>query len=436
MSHLSPLHAVAAGLRALPEVAQPFAATQAAWRFYAHPEVTLPQLAGPLLEAARVGVAQACDRYALVVLDWSNLHYPLHTAKTDRVELSGPYDLGYELLTALVVSDRAGRPLAPVSLDLRAAAGVYTTRQAAVAQPVSSLDGLQPVMAQVAALGLGRPLVYVIDREADSVGHYRDWAAAGHTFLVRADDTRQVRQDGRETNLLTLAQGMARQGHLRPTREVRCHGEKAWQFVGETWVVLTRPARTHRVTGRGKQRKARHVNIPGPALPLRLIVSEVRDQTGRVLARWLLLSNVPAEVPAATLALWYYWRWEIESYHKLLKGAGLQVEAWLQHDAAAVSKRLTVAAMAAVVVWHLARDPRPEATPMRDALVRLSGRQIKRGKNRPTFTEPALLAGLGILLPMLCLLETYPLEDLRRLARATLPDFLLPPSLSPDPESG
>ena len=53
-----------------------------------------------------------------------------------------------------------------------------------------------------------------------------------------------------------------------------------------------------------------------------------------MLARWLLWSNVPARVPASTLALWYYWRWQVESYFKLLKSAGQQVEHWQQEDAA------------------------------------------------------------------------------------------------------
>ena len=37
---------------------------------------------------------------------------------------------------------------------------------------------------------LGRPAVHVIDREADSVTHYRRWADAGHAFVVRADQSR------------------------------------------------------------------------------------------------------------------------------------------------------------------------------------------------------------------------------------------------------
>ena len=45
--------------------------------------------------------------------------------------------------------------------------------------------------------------------------------------------------------------------------------------------------------------------------------------------------------------------------------------------------------MAGVVVWRLARDQRPQAAEMRDVLVRLSGRQMKRGKQARSFTEPA-----------------------------------------------
>jgi hypothetical protein len=37
-----------------------------------------------------------------------------------------------------------------------------------------------------------------------------------------------------------------------------------------------------------------------------------------VLERWYLLTNVPEEVDATTLALWYYWRWRIETFFKLL----------------------------------------------------------------------------------------------------------------------
>jgi hypothetical protein len=70
VSHLSPAQRVAAGLRVPADVNRPFAAARAAWRFYSNPAVTLPQLAAPLVECARAGVAAACDAYALVALDF------------------------------------------------------------------------------------------------------------------------------------------------------------------------------------------------------------------------------------------------------------------------------------------------------------------------------------------------------------------------------
>jgi hypothetical protein len=304
----------------------------------------------------------------------------------------------------------------------------------------SALDTLGPVMAHVTqslelgggggggGRGGGITPVFVVDREADSVGHYRAWHAAGHRFLVRADDRpRVVDERGVTRPLGEVADLLKRRGAFADAGAVEFQGRAARQFVAEAAVVLTRPARTHRVDPRTGQ--AAHKNVAGAALPLRLVVSEVRDaRTGKVLARWLLLSNVPAaEADAATVARWYYWRWRIEGYHKLLKGAGQQVEHWQQETAAALARRLSVAAMACVVVWRLARDDRPQAAEFRGVLVRLSGRQMRRGTGARGFTEPALLAGLGVLVPMLALLEEYDLGELRALARQVLPD------LSPTP---
>jgi hypothetical protein len=266
--------------------------------------------------------------------------------------------------------------------------------------------------------------VFIIDREADSVGHYRQWSASNLMFLVRADADRKVLYDLKEQTLGEVADGLKRQGLFVETADVLLEGKPARQFVAETTVVLHRPARTHRVDP--KTGKVKHKNIAGAPLPVRLVISEIRDKRGRVLARWLLLTNLPQTVNAAIVALWYYWRWRIESYHKLLKGAGQQIECWQQETAEPFVRRLAVAAMAGVVVWRLARDQSTEASEMRDILVRLSGRQMKRGKNARPFTEPALLAGLGVLVPMLELLVHYQVQELRDLLHATLPGVLCP----------
>jgi hypothetical protein len=429
VSHLSSAQRVAAGLRApaAGDAADPFAATQAAWRFYANPNVGLPELAAPLVACARAAIRAACDRFALVVLDWSPLHFGGHGSKPDRVPLAHARDLGYDLLTALAVSGRDGAPLAPLALELRAADGVHATRAEHVLEPPSRLDGLTPLIEHVESLDLGRPTVYVIDRAADSVGHLRAWHADGRRFVVRADDAPRVLYRGVRRPLGEVADALRRSpaGAFADAGDVEFKGRPARQFVAEAAVTLDRPARTHRVdpaTG-----EAKHRNVAGEPLRLRLVAGEVRDpaSSGEVLARWLLLTNVPpGGADAATVARWYYWRWRVASYHKLLKGAGQQVEQWQQESAAALARRLLVAAMACVVVWRLARDERPEAATMRDVLVRLSGRQMRRGKGARGFTEPALLAGLGVLLPMLDLLERHDAAELRAMADAALPGLL------------
>ena len=148
---------------------------------------------------------------------------------------------------------------------------------------------------------------------------------------------------------------------------------------------------------------------------MRLIVVQVRNQEGQVLAEWLLLSNAPMSwADAALLARCYYWRWRIESFFKLLKSHGQQLENWRQRTGPAIARRLLIACMACVVVWQLQADDSPDAHELKTLLVRLSGRQTKR--SRP-HTAPALLAGLWVLLSILELLEHYDLRQVKKLIR-------------------
>jgi hypothetical protein len=412
--HLAVTQPVAPGPRALPGKARKaFASTQAAWRFYANPRVGPVQLAQPLLDHARAAVAEGCDGYALVVHDWSQLHYNGHPSKADRVPLSQTTDLGYELQSALAVSDRDGEPLAPVYQGLRAADGVHSSQSGRVEPPLSQLDGLAPVMAFVEHLGWDKPRVHVADAEADSVGHFRHWQARGYTFLVRADGGNRVRHDGHGRTLEEVRRELRRRRAFRKARAVQYHGRDAEQWVAEAAVTLTRAAKL--------QRQGRHgprTVLRGPPLALRLVVAEVRDRRGKVLACWFLLTNAPEAVAAATVALWYYWRWRIESYFKLLKGAGHQLEHWQQETAAALARRLLVAGMACVLVWQLGRSTAPEAEQVRAFLVRLSGRQMRRGQ---TFTEPALLAGLWVYLAMADALEHYDLAAIHQAMEKIFP---------------
>jgi len=399
-----------AGLHALPGVATAFASTQAAWRFYANPRTTLPVLIQPLLDSARQSVAQNRPSWALVAHDQSVLSYSRHTGKADRADLDLTH--GYELTSALLVDAADGNPIAPLELRLRAAGQVYSTRDPAPSVDADWLDEMAATMQAARDAMPESRLVHIIDREGDSVGHYRHWAGAGHTFLVRARATPRVNWEGEDRPAGAVATQLARRGLFQASREVEFHGRRAWQHVAEAGVVLTRAAWEHRRRG-----QVRHRKVPGVPVPVRLVVSRVLDGEGQILAEWLLVTNLPAEVSAATVALWYYWRWRIESYFKLLKGAGQQLESWQQETGEAIAKRLVVASAACVVVGRLARAKGAQAEATRAVLVRLSGRQIGWGQES---TAPALLAGLWALLTAVAAVEEYGLERLQALRQEVL----------------
>ena len=157
--------------------------------------------------------------------------------------------------------------------------------------------------------------------------------------------------------------------------------------------------------------------IPGQPLTLRLIIAQVRDKRGRVLATWRLWTNLPPSVKAAQVALWYYWRWRIESFHKLLKRAGQHIEQWQQTNAQRVARRLLVAAQACVIIWALMQASDEELHPLRHFLVRLSGQMMKPGVD---YTAPSLLAGFWNLLAMIDALDDHSVEEIRHLASLAL----------------
>lgn len=405
--HLGHAHAGASGPRILPNQTSAKAAAQAAWRFYDNPRITFARLAQPLLHAAQELAPRHCRDFALVAIDWSWLDYRHHASKTDR--LPGPGGvLGYKLLSALLVSDHDGQPLTPLCQELLTARGRLSSRRQQQRQPPTALDGLEEVMGLVADLPLGKRPVFVIDAEADSVFHWRLWQRRGWLFVVRGDDDRCVRwggPDGPEMLLPAVAQKLRRQRAFKPVRKVDYHGRRVEQFVAEAAVTLTRPAWLHRWVHGQYKRLVR----PGTPLPLRLVVTELRDRRGCVLERWYVLTNVPQAVNAQTIALWYYWRWKIETFFKLLKSAGQQVEHWQQEDGRVLLKRLLVAGMACVLAWRLASSGAPQAAEARCLVMRLSGRQLEYGRE---FTLEGLLAGTWVLLALAAVLEDMPASRL------------------------
>jgi hypothetical protein len=138
--HLQMSQSVAAGLDALPGAASSFASTQGAWRFYGNEQVSLPALAQPLIEQGRRTLEESGAQYGLVAHDWSHLNYDRHPRKADRIASAKDRRPGYELQSALLLSDRQGEPLAPIYRNLRCTAGLHSTRCGETVRTVTHWD--------------------------------------------------------------------------------------------------------------------------------------------------------------------------------------------------------------------------------------------------------------------------------------------------------
>lgn len=398
-------------MKALPDNAKAFAHTQALWRFLKNERVTPTELSEPLTSVAHDEVKNSCDYWALCVHDWSRINYNQHTGKKDQYQMTHATDVGYELQSSLLVSDRDGAPLVAPVQNLVTAEGVWQSRATQIqANDLSHLDELTERIAWLEAQKLAKPLVHIIDREADSVAHLRSWSRSGWNWLVRVKEGNRVSYGGKVLKLCAVASALT----FTPVREVIDKGRPAQQWLAGAEVILSRKAKPKRKDAGGKRPKPQ----AGEPIGVRLVVSRIYDSNGTLLAQWYLLTNVSSKVPDEQVALWYYYRWQIESYFKLLKEAGHQLESWEQETGLAVFKRLLIAGSASVLIWRMMRTTDEFGQRTREFLVRLSGRQMKR--NRP-ITAPALLDGLFKLFAMLETLQQYSMTDLQQFA-----DFAFP----------
>jgi hypothetical protein len=408
---------IAAGIRALPATSSAFASTQAAWRFLHNAAITLPMLVAPLQRVALSAATEQLEHYAVIVHDWSVLNYLRHHAKADR-KASGTTVHGYDLYTALLLSDRSGLPIAVVRQALGCSQGTYSTDAAECYELATHQQQIDRAITHVERMDFGKKQLHIIDQGLDAVEYFRRWQQQHWEFLVRVDAKRLVKHNDQQCLLGAVVNELSHQKRFNYSRNVDFHGRSLQHYVAETEVILHRPAR-RRVRGQSNKRE----DVAGVPITLRLVVAQLRDDAEQVVAEWLLLTTLPSTVSAERVVELYYWRWKIESFFKLLKSAGHNIEQWQQQTAEAIARRLLVASMACVLVWQLARDPSAEAAHARQLLVRLSGRQMHWGKS---FSDPALLAGLWTLLAMLDLLESHSLDELQAIAQRVLSGLSTP----------
>jgi hypothetical protein len=244
--HLSPTHSVAAGLRSLPRTNKPFAATQAAWRFFANERVTLPLLAEPIIAHARELSVAHSAHYSLVMDDFSDLKFTTHENKADRIRLCNNLEFGYFLQAGLLVSAISGEPLAPLYIGLEATDGVHCSRRETPLPRRRQLDELNRTFGYIENLELPQPCVHIFDRPADSLLHLRRFERCGRKFVIRSNDVRRVTHQGTSKLLKEVEESL--QNELKYVREVEHQGKKAWQYVAETTVILEQSGRTKQAT--------------------------------------------------------------------------------------------------------------------------------------------------------------------------------------------
>jgi hypothetical protein len=220
--HLQQATTTATGISVPASAENPFAITQASWRFLDNDRVTPLGLVEPLRHFAQQQLAGA--GYTLAVIDWSKLDYRKHTAKKDIVQLTHKHDVGYELTSHLLVNAQNGNPIAPIQVHLKTLNGYLSTAETVPAADDHHLAQVLPLMQDAGAMEMPSTLVHVIDREADSVFHLREWSAAGFLFLVRGDD-RWVHWRGELVKYSTIEKRLETEGAFRPSREVSIKGD-------------------------------------------------------------------------------------------------------------------------------------------------------------------------------------------------------------------
>lgn len=130
-------------------------------------------LSSPILGLARAGVKETQSRYVLMAHDWCRINFSKHHSKFDKTQMSHALDVGYELQASLLIDADTGEPIAPAGLNLLTDKGIYQCRSEDIQPKQSHLDSLFESIQWQEQLRLDKPLVHVVDREADSAKDLR-----------------------------------------------------------------------------------------------------------------------------------------------------------------------------------------------------------------------------------------------------------------------
>ena len=386
---------------------------QASWRFYNNENVDFTSLNNPMLTHGLEEIENQCDEYVLNAYDWSHLDYKHHHSKEGRVGKNKKtgQQLGYDHQSSLTISDRTGEPIAPLAQNLKIEDKVLSTYNENIDMKLTHLEEVIHRTKWIReSLGITKKVVDIIDREADSVAFMREYERNKWLYLIRAKNNHTVYVPKLDKDLKQgeLADSLDK-GKFVKSIEYKPKGKKREQvkiYVNEIEIELRRDATKSVINSKGNKATEK---TAGEHIKARLVVERLINKQGEVVAQWILLTNVSNSVSAEKVATWYYYRWKIESYFKLLKSAGFNLEKWQQKKAEAIFRRLLICSHACILLWKLQQSNEENAEIIKKFLIKLSGRLMEWGKDS---TAPALLAGLWNFLQMMEVLTLYDIDEL------------------------
>jgi len=403
------------GLKLLFKEEKGFSQVQGVWRFFNNPRVTIKELFSPVIDNLNSEIDNQCDKYVLAPSDWCWLDYKHHSSKIDTIIQNNKGDskkIGYDLRTTLALSDRTGEPIAPISHSLKTSKKFHSTCNDNIDIKLTHLEELILSIKSIGGfLKTNKKIVHIVDRESDSIAFIRELIQNGILFLLRVKNTSKVfyYDEDLEQEVEIKQKDLANKLPLgKKADDIKYRGKKVSIYVNECDITIKRDA-TKKVKIDGKNKI---IKTKGDTVKLRFIVERLVDANGQVIAQWLLVSNVDKSVKSETVAKWYYYRWKIESYFKLLKSSGFNLEQWQQIKPEALFKRLLVVSQASMLVWKIANDSSDNAKKIRDFLVQLSGKQLEW---KVSFTYPALLTGLESYLLMMDILSRFNVDELLKM---------------------
>ncbi len=388
---------------------------QASWRFFNNPKVTSKELFKPIEITLKSEILNQCDKYVLAMSDWSHLDYKKHSSKSElksENRKDNCMKIGYDLQTTIAVSDRTGEPIAPMVHNLKTSDNVYSTYNDNIDMKLTHLEelGKRAEHINTAFKSDNKQIVHIVDRESDSIAFMRDLQENNILFVLRGKGNSKVQfyDKDLDKNIDIKQAELANRLPLgKQVKQIKYKKKMVTIYANECDVAITRDATKMVLQDNGKRKLIR---TQGEPVKARFIVERLVNENNEVVATWLLLSNVyDTTVTPATIATWYYYRWKIESYFKLLKSSGFNLEEWQQKDPEALFKRLLVVSQSCMFVWKIANDNSTNALKIREILIDLSGKQIERGVD---FTYPALLKGLENYLITIDMLTQFSVDDI------------------------